>query len=99
MIDAPRTPAATSGVTTSDAELRAVVLDQLAHIAPELDRATLRPDVALREQVDLDSMDFLNFMIGLSESLGVEVPDADYRELSTLDSCVRYLAAHGAHKR
>ena len=80
----------------SDAVLRAVVLRELARIAPEIDPATLRGDVALREQVDIDSMDFLNFVIALSETVAVEVPEADYPKLATLDGCVAYLAAHGA---
>jgi acyl carrier protein len=82
--------------TPPAAEIRAAVLAGLARIAPEVDPATLRGDASLREQVDLDSMDFLNLVIGLSESLGVEVPEADYPKLATLDGCVAYLAASGA---
>ena len=85
-----------SDVTLSDADIREAVVRALRQVAPEVDPATLRPDVSLREQVDLDSMDFLNFVIGLAQSLGVEVPEADYPKLATLDGCVAYLASRGA---
>jgi acyl carrier protein len=73
--------------------IRAKVLEVLARIAPELDPAELAPGENLREQLDVDSMDFLNFVIGLHQAFGVEVPEADYRKLLTLDDCVTYLAA------
>lgn len=74
-------------------ELRAVVLRVLGDIAPEADLASLRPDVAFREQLDLDSMDILNFVVGLHTALDVEIPEADYPKLATLDACVEYLAS------
>jgi acyl carrier protein len=74
-------------------EIRATVLRVLGEIAPEIDPAGLRPAAPLRDQVDLDSMDFLNFAIGLHEALGVDVPEADYPRLATLDGAVAYLAA------
>jgi acyl carrier protein len=74
-------------------DIRSVVLDTLAAIAPEADPAALRPDVPIREQLDLDSMDALNFVIGLHETLGVEIPEADYAKLTTVDRCVAYLEA------
>jgi acyl carrier protein len=73
--------------------LRAVVLRVLGDIAPEADLASLQPDVAFREQLDLDSMDILNFVVGLHGALGVEIPEADYPKLATLDACVEYLAS------
>ena len=73
--------------------LRAVVLRVLGDIAPEADLASLRPDIAFREQLDLDSMDLLNFVVGLHGALGVEIPEADYPKLATLDACVEYLAS------
>jgi acyl carrier protein len=73
-------------------EIRASVLEVLARIAPELDPAELAPDANLRDQLDVDSMDFLNFVIGLHKAFGVEVPETDYRRLLTLDGCVAYLA-------
>jgi acyl carrier protein len=74
-------------------DLRPAVLRVLGDIAPEADLAGLRPDVALRDQLDLDSMDLLNFMIGLHTALGVEIPETDYPRLTTLDACVDYLTA------
>ena len=77
----------------NEAQIRARVIEVLATIAPELDPAGLAPDTDIREQLDVDSMDFLNFVIGLHKAFGVEVPEADYRKLQTLDGCVAYLAA------
>ncbi|MFY9611481.1 MAG: phosphopantetheine-binding protein [Blastocatellia bacterium] len=72
-------------------QIRAIVLRTLGSIAPEADLSQLKPDVALRDQLDVDSMDFLNFVIGLHNELNVEIPEADYPELSTLNGCVAYL--------
>jgi acyl carrier protein len=77
----------------TEEEIRTTVLRVLASIAPELDPAAIRPDVSFRDQLDLDSMDFLNFVIALHEELGVEIPDEDASKLATLDGCVEYLAA------
>jgi acyl carrier protein len=70
---------------TDAAALRAVVLAGLGQIAPEVDPTTLRGDVSLREQVDLDSMDFLNLLIGVHERLGVDIAEDDYARCETLD--------------
>jgi len=72
------------------AEIRAVALATLKSIAPEIED-DLRPDRPLRNQVDLDSMDWLNFLLGLHEKLKVEIPEADYAKLVTLDDIVAYL--------
>jgi acyl carrier protein len=77
----------------NDTELRTLVVATLKTIAPEVEEADLRPDRPLRQQVDLDSMDWLNFLIGLSERLKVEIPEADYRRLVTIDDVVGYLRA------
>lgn len=74
-------------------ELRRKVLDILAAIAPELDPATLQPDAPLRTQVDLDSFDWLRFLLALHEALDVEIPETDYRELATLNRLIAYLEA------
>jgi acyl carrier protein len=71
--------------------VRATVLSVLGEIAPEADLEGVRGDVPLREQLDLDSMDVLNFVVGLHAALGVEIPEADYGKLATLDACVAYL--------
>jgi acyl carrier protein len=77
----------------NDASLRAAVFAALRAIAPEVSPGEIAPDQPLREQVDLDSMDFLNFLIRLSKATGVDVPEADYAKLRTLDDLVAYLGA------
>jgi acyl carrier protein len=79
--------------TMTTDQIRAAVLRVLGSIAPEADLAALAPDVSLREQLDIDSMDALNFMIGLDAACGVDVPERDYGRLVTLDDCVAYVAA------
>lgn len=74
-------------------ELRATVLRVLGDIAPEADLAALHPDIGFRDQLDLDSMDVLNFVVGLHTALGVDIPETDYPQLATLDACVDYLDA------
>jgi acyl carrier protein len=75
-----------------DAEqIRQVVLAELKRIAPELEQ--VQPAKPLRDQVDLDSMDWLNFLVALHERLKVEIPEADYRKLGTLEQVVAYLSA------
>ena len=83
----------------TDAEIKDAVVRTLAKIAPEARGQALAPSVNLREQLDLDSMDALNFVIALHEELGVEIPETDYAKLATLDSIVAYLAARLAERR
>ena len=59
---------------------------------PEADLAAIEPDLAFREQLDMDSMDFLNFVIAVDQQLGVEIPEVDYPKMSTLDDCVSYIS-------
>lgn len=77
-------------------EIRSEVLRALHRVAPEAEPATIRADLAFRDQLDLDSMDFLNFVTALHERLGVSIPEADYPRLATLDTAVAYLLAKGA---
>jgi acyl carrier protein len=72
-------------------EITKIVLAELKRIAPELE--DVAPAKPLRDQVDLDSMDWLNFLVALNERLKVEIPEADYRKLGTLDQVVAYLSA------
>ncbi|MDP2823630.1 MAG: phosphopantetheine-binding protein [Sulfuritalea sp.] len=72
-------------------EIRAVALATLLSIAPEVEPDELRGDRPLRSQVDLDSMDWLNFLLGLHEKLKVDIPEADYARLIALDDVVAYL--------
>ena len=74
-------------------EIRQGVLDALGAIAPEADLGRLKPKVSFRDQLDIDSMDFLNFVIALNKRWGVEIPERDYPKLLTLDGAVAYLAA------
>ena len=72
-------------------EIEATVLRALGEIAPEADLGSIKRDVAFRDQLDLDSMDVLNFVISLHAALGVEIPEADYPKLATLEGCVEYV--------
>lgn len=73
-------------------ELGAVVLRELGEIAPEADLAALDPKADLRERLDIDSLDFLNFIIRLHKTLKVDIPETDYRRLLTLEGALDYLA-------
>lgn len=74
--------------------IRPAVERVLHELRPEADLATLPEDGDLREELDLDSMDFLNFVIGVHEATGVDIPEADYARVSTLEACIDYLERH-----
>ena len=71
--------------------LRSTVVEALLDVAPDVDAATLDAATPFRDQFDFDSMDQLNFVVGLHRRLGVDVPEVDYPQLATLDGCVAYL--------
>ena len=73
-------------------EIKDAVFRALSDVAPEADSATLRTDVDLRDQLDIDSMDSLNFVIGIYEQLQVDIPEAEWARLQTLDQVVDYVA-------
>lgn len=73
--------------------LNTLALEVLRSIAPEVEPGSIEPGRPLRQQVDLDSMDWLNFLVGLHERLGVNIPEADYAGLVTLDNVLDYLQA------
>ena len=75
----------------TEEEIRAAVLRAIGRIAPEADLAALDPRANMRDQLDIDSVDFLNFAIGLNKELGVDIPDADLPKLASIDGCVAYL--------
>ncbi len=75
----------------STVDVKQVVLDIIADVAPDEDLSTLKSSDALREQLDLDSMDFLDIVMELRKRHKVEVPSEDYSHLASLDSCVAYL--------
>ena len=72
-------------------ECKKVVLDIIADIAPDEDLSNVKPDVRLRDQLQLDSMDFLDIVMELRKRHGIEVPEKDYQQLASLDSCADYL--------
>lgn len=78
-------------IATSEKEIREAVLQALTNIAPEVDLGSIDPARDLRDQIDIDSVDFLNFVIGIHKELGVDIPDADVPKLATLNNCVAYL--------
>lgn len=79
-------------------DISQAILDIIASIAPDEDLSDVKPDVRLRDQLDLDSMDFLDIVMELRKRYGVEVPEEDYPKLATLDSCVEYLTPLMADK-
>lgn len=68
------------------------VLRLLGEIAPEADLGRLKPDLPLRDQIDVDSMDFLNFIILLHKTFGVEIPESDYPKYATINGCIQQLS-------
>jgi acyl carrier protein len=74
-------------------QLQAGIVDALLSIAPEIDAAALDPQQPLRDQVDLDSADWLNFLVALKQGIGVDVADADAPKLTTLVKLTDYCAA------
>jgi len=67
------------------------VREELSNIAPEADLTTVDPVADLREALDIDSMDFLNFVTAIHQRLGIDIPELDYPKLVTLDSMIAYL--------
>jgi acyl carrier protein len=78
----------------TEADLIAGLRAALADVAPDLDVAAIDPAADLRSDLDIDSMDYLNFVIAVSQRFGVEIPEADYGQVATLQACARYLSAH-----
>jgi acyl carrier protein len=72
-------------------EVRQAVLDIIEEIAPDEDLSELKGDLRIRDQIELDSMDFLDIVMELRKKYKVEVPEDDYMQLSSLDGCVEYL--------
>ena len=74
-------------------EIRSLIVQELGNIAPETDAGSIDPDSDLREALDIDSLDFLNFVTALHKKTGVNVPEADYPKLLTVNKAIGYLAA------
>jgi acyl carrier protein len=82
----------------TEEQVKQIVKDIIAEIAPDEDTSDLKDDVRLREQLDLDSMDFLDIVMELRKQHGIEVPEEDYPQLASLDSCAAYLTPKFAAK-
>ena len=79
-------------------EIRDGILRALAQVAPEADLSRIKPSLRLRDQLDIDSMDLLNFVIGVHKEFKIEIPEADYPRLATLEGFVEYIAKAKAHE-
>jgi acyl carrier protein len=75
-------------------QARRVIFSVLGEIAPEVDPATVDDSVDLTEQLDLDSMDYLNWMLGINAETGIDIPQRDVSQFLTIDGAVGYLVAH-----
>jgi acyl carrier protein len=72
-------------------QIKDTILEIIAQIIPDEDLSNLKGDIPLREQVELDSMDFLDIIMELRKRYGIEVPEDDYTQLTTLDGSIAYL--------
>ena len=79
--------------TYTEEELREIIVDTLGQIAPEAEFDDLEDDEDVREALDIDSFDFLNFLIGMNEQVGVDIPEADYGKLISMDDLIQYMMA------
>lgn len=77
----------------SEQDIVQVIREELGRIAPDMDLDDIDPKGDLREELDIDSMDFLNFVTAVHQRLGVDIPELDYPKLTTLDGAVAYIAA------
>ncbi len=85
--------------TMSDTEARAIVAGILADIAPEVDLDEIDPAGELQPQLDIDSLDFLRFVEGITKHTGLPVPEEDYRRVASLDGAVAYVSGHSVSAR
>jgi acyl carrier protein len=72
-------------------EIQRVTLEVLQTIAPDADLAAIEPATSFRDQFEIDSVDYLNFVLALEQRLGIRIPELDYPRLSSLQGCVLYL--------
>lgn len=72
-------------------QVKQIVIDIIEEIAPDEDTTNIDHKIALRDQLDLDSMDFLDIVMELRKQHNIEVPEADYPQLVSLESCANYL--------
>lgn len=76
--------------------IRAAVIELLLDVAPEVEPGSIRADRSLRDQIDIDSIDYLKLLTAIHTRLGVEIPESDYARVTTLDELVAYLAARAS---
>ena len=76
----------------TEEQLKELIFRELRRIAPEADPTTLNPADNIRQALDIDSYDFLQFLIAIDEAIGVEIPEADYENVFTMGGLMRYLA-------
>ena len=81
----------------NETELLKVILSVMEQAVPGVDTSDLDPDENVREALDIDSFDHLNFLVGLHERLGVDIPEKDYGKLNTVNEIIQYIAAHPVH--
>jgi acyl carrier protein len=81
----------------TDDDIKSLIFEILSEIAPEADLTVLEGDADMREELDLDSMDFMNIVVALHERTGIDIPEADYGKLRTLDGAIAYLDRVGRH--
>ncbi len=74
-------------------EIKALVLQKLMSVAPDIEGEEIEPKTNFRDQFDFDSMDHLHFVVALNKQLGIEIPETDYSKLLNLDACIDYLQA------
>jgi acyl carrier protein len=80
----------------TDDEIKALYLRELHNIAPEVDLNEIDPAIDLREQIDLDSMDILNLAVAIHEATGIDIPEGDYPQMTTINGCIAYLGSHAS---
>ncbi|MBM4444794.1 MAG: acyl carrier protein [Chloroflexi bacterium] len=78
-------------------KIRAIIVEVISQILPDEDLSNLRGDIRIRDQIELDSMDFLDIIMELRKRYGIEVPEDDYIQLATLDGAVAYLEPRMTH--
>jgi acyl carrier protein len=74
-------------------DIASKVLKSLYSVVPEAEEEELQENLTLREQFDMDSMDFLNFIIKLHQDFAIDIPESDYGKLTTLDKITAYITA------
>ena len=75
----------------SEDEIKKIIIGELKKIAPDTDPGNLRPDENIRQALDIDSFDSLQFLVALNDKLGIDIPEKDYGNISTLDTLMKYI--------